>query len=184
MAQSSFTAKYYGLTVHPFGDPTAHLQPRKLDKNAVFVLNHGLFVGYERFVYKELVSVKFIQGFLQDCSKGFASVTHLGVRATLYQTDKHRFIFGIGPTLIARESWSRFGKQYISSNFFNEHEHPKFGPIQWRFITYGIDLEYDYCISEKNNISISLTPGFPLANIVSVGWKHWITPLTKDPILF
>lgn len=173
-AQSALTVKYFGMTIHPFGDKTAHLQPKKLDPNAVFVLNKGLFVGYERFVYQDLISIKVIQGVMTDCSDGLAEVSHLGVRATLLQTDKHRLCMGIGPTLIVRESWTRFGNAYTSSGFFNEANSERFGALQWRFVPYGFEFEYDYCISKKNNLSVSLTPGIPLANIVSIGWKHWI----------
>jgi len=177
-AQSAFTVKYFGLTIHPFGDETAHLQPKKLDKNAVFVTNKGLFVGYERFVYQDLVSIKVIQGFMTDCSNGLAEVTHLGVRGTLIQSDKHRLCFGIGPTFIVRESWTRFGNLYEPSGFFNVSQTERFGAVQWKFVPYAFEFEYDYCITAKDNISVSVTPGIPLANILSIGWKHWIT--TKD----
>jgi len=178
--QSAFTVKYFGLTIHPFGDKTAHLQPKKLDPNAVFVLNKGLFVGYEKFLYEDLISVKFIQGVMTDCSDGLAEVSHLGIRATLLQSDKHRFCFGIGPTLIVRESWTRFGKDYTSSGFFNETYSNRLGALQWKFVPYAFELEYDYCITPKVNLSVSLTPGIPLANIISIGWKHWIKVKTFD----
>ncbi|MBO6516108.1 MAG: hypothetical protein JJ975_06130 [Bacteroidia bacterium] len=180
--QSSFTVKYYAMTIHPFGDATAHLQPRKLDPNAVFVLNSGLFVGYEKFVYQDLVSVKFIQGALSDCSKGLALVSHLGVRGTLYQTPLHRLSVGLGPTYIVRESWKRFGNQYESSGFFNEANWDRWGLVQWKFIAYGVDVEYDYCIRKRDNLSISITPGLPLANIISIGWKHWIGKTYTRPL--
>ncbi|MFT7591153.1 MAG: hypothetical protein ACI9UJ_001074 [bacterium] len=172
--QSAFTVKYFGLTIHPFGDPTADLQPKKLDKNAVFVRNHGVFLGYERFVYQDLVSVKVIQGVMTDCSDGLAEVSHIGIRGTLLQSDKHRLCFGIGPTLIVRESWTRFGAAYTGSGFFNERQSKRLGTIQWKFVPYAFEFEYDYCFTPKDNLSVSLTPGIPLANILSIGWKHWL----------
>ena len=175
MAQTAFTVKYFGLTIHPFGDKTAHLQPNKLDPNAVFVRNNGLFIGYEKFIHQDLVSLKGIQGVMTDCSNGLAVVSHLGIRGTLFQNDKHRLCMGIGPTFIVRESWTRFGAAYTSSGFFNERQSERFGDLQWKFIPYGFEFEYDYCFTEKDNLSISLTPGVPLANIISIGWKHWVT---------
>lgn len=180
--QSAFTMKYFGLTIHPFGDKTAHLQPKKLDPNAVFVLNNGLFVGYEKFVYQDLASVKIIQGVMTDCSNGLASVSHLGIRATLIQSDKHRLCFGIGPTFIVRESWTRFGADYTSSGFFNEAYSNRLGAIQWKFVPYAFEFEYDYCVTPKDNISLSLTPGIPLANIISIGWKHWLVIKEFDDV--
>ncbi len=173
--QSTFTLKYFGMTVHPFGDRMAALQPYKLDKNARFVLNFGGFAGYERFVYKDFVSAKVIQGFFTDCSAGWATVTHLGVRMLLLRNEKHRLYFGIGPTLIMRNSWTRFGERYKSSGYFNEDDTRMLGDIQWKFIPYGCEIEYDYRFTKRDYLSVSFTPGIPLACTFAIGWKHWIT---------
>ena len=162
--------------MHPFGDRTAHLQPRRLDPKARFVINHGVFVGIEKFIHEDLYSVKGIQGVMKDCSDGWTSVTHLGLRAALYKSEKHRIYFGIGPTMIVRESWTRFGDAYEGSGFFNETDHPRFGALQHKFIPYAFEFEYDYAFNAKNQISLSMTPGIPLATIISVGWKHWWHP--------
>ena len=172
-AQETLTIKYFGLTIHPMGDKTAALQPNKLDKNAHFVINTGLFVGYEKFLYKDLISVKFIQAALTDCSNGFAIVTHFGVRAHLLKKGKHSVYFGIGPTLLIRDSWTRFGDAYNGSGYFNETYSQRLGALQWKFIAYAFEFEYDYSFNQTNQLSVSLTPGVPLATILSVGWKHW-----------
>jgi len=173
--QSAFTVKYFGLTVHPFGDKTADLQPYKLDKHARFVLNFGAFAGYERFVYKDFVSVKVIQGAFTDCSAGWASVTHLGVRLLLLRNEKHRLYFGVGPTFLVRNSWTRFGDRYTSSGYFNESDTRMLGDVQWKFIPYGCEFEYDYRFTERDYLSVSFTPGIPLACTFAIGWKHWLT---------
>jgi hypothetical protein len=172
-AQEAFTVKYFGLTIHPKGDAMAHLQPNRLDPDAKFVANVGVFLGYEKFFYKDLYSVKVIQGFLGDCSNGFATVSHLGLRANLMNTQKHRVYVGIGPTLILRESWYRFDG-YVSSSYFNDHTSRSLGQIQWKMVPYGFEFEYDYVFNPKNQLSISFTPGVPIAGLLSVGWKHWI----------
>lgn len=179
-AQSTFTLKYFGLTIHPAGDPTAHLQPYKLDDKARFVMNFGGFAGYEKFIYEDLVSVKVIQGLFTDCSAGFASVTHLGPRLNLLKLKKHKVYIGVGPTLIVRNSWTRFGESYTSSGYFNVAETQRFGDVQWKFIPYGLEFEYDYAITERDQFSVSFTPGVPLAMIFSFGWKHWITTKEYD----
>lgn len=178
--QETLTIKYFGLTIHPFGDASAHLQPNKLDKNARFVVNTGLFVGYEKFLYEDLFSLKVIQGITTDCSNGLASISHFGARVLLMKTKKHRVYFGIGPTLIVRESWTRFGDDYESSGFFNEYNSKRFGPLQWKFIPYGLEFEYDYYFSDKNQLSLSFTPGVP-ATTFSIGWKHWFNLKAFDP---
>ena len=172
--QDAITIKYFGLTVHPFGDKTAHLQPNKLDKNARFVANVGIFLGYEKFVYEDIISVKYIQGLLSDCSNGFASISHVGVRFGIVRREKFRFYVGIGPALLIRDSWNRFGEDYTSSGYFNETYSKRFGELQWKFAPVAIDLEYDYAFNDKNQISLSFTPGIPTALIFSIGWKHWL----------
>ena len=172
--QDAITVKHFGFTIHPFGDKTAKFQPNKLDKNARFVLNYGVFVGYEKFVYRDLISVKFIQGFVADCSNGFASISHLGVRGALMNTEKHRIYFGIGPALLVRDSWRRFGEEYQPSGYFNETYSKRFGDLQWKLAPVALEFEYDYAFNPKNQLSISFTPGYPLAFVFSFGWKHWL----------
>ena len=173
-AQKALTVKFFGLSYHPGGDPTAEVQPYKLDKNARFVMNYGAFVGYEKFIYEDLVSVKAIQGLMSDCSAGLASVSHIGIRARVFATKKHQLYVGIGPTFLVRDSWSRFGQKYSSSGYFNEDYSQALGDVQWKFVPYGFEFEYDYRCTEKDHFSISVTPAFPLAVVTSVGWKHWI----------
>ncbi|MDG1331227.1 MAG: hypothetical protein P8P74_02780 [Crocinitomicaceae bacterium] len=173
-AQDAITIKHFGMTIHPFGDKTANLQPNKLDKNARFVLNYGLFLGYEKFVYEDLVSIKFIQGFLADCSNGFAMISHIGVRGAIYKSEKHRVYVGLGPAFLVRDSWNRFGEEYDASGYFNETYSKTFGDLQWKAAPIAIDIEYDFAFNPKNQLSFSFTPGVPLAMILSVGWKHWL----------
>lgn len=172
-AQETLTVKYFGMTIHPFGDRTAELQPYKLDKNARFVVNKGLFVGFEKYFYEDLFSVKIIQGVLTDCSDGLAIVTHIGPRIALMKTEKHRVYFGIGPTLLVRDSWRRFGDAYEPSGYFNETHSKRLGDLQWKFIPYAFEIEYDYAFNNNNQISFSCTPAVPLAALFSLGWKHW-----------
>jgi hypothetical protein len=78
--QSSFSAKFVGLTIHPFGDESAALQPYKLDDRAVFVMNFGGVVSYEKYIWRDLVSYKVLQAVFADCSAGLASITNLAIQ--------------------------------------------------------------------------------------------------------
>lgn len=172
-APSSFTIKYFGMTIHPFGDKTADLQPYKLDRNAHFVMNFGFFAGYERFVYRDLLGIKIIQAVFTDCSGGLAGITHLGIRVRMFQGEKNSFYFGIGPALLYRDSWERFGNAYTPSGYFNSSILGS-RQVQHKLIPYACEVEWDHRINEKNALSVGFTPGMPLALTFSVGWKHWI----------
>lgn len=172
-AQDVVTLKYFGLTIHPFGDRTAALQPYKLDKKARFVMNFGGFAGYEHYVWRDLVSVKAIQGVFSDCSGGLAGISHIGVRGLLADNEKHRLMVGAGPAIMYRDSWARFGERYTPSGFFNNYHSRNLGDIQWKFFPLVMEFEYDYRVGEKTDLSVSFTPGLPMALTFSVGVKYW-----------
>jgi hypothetical protein len=174
-AQNNISLKYFGLTIHPFGDRTAYMQPYKLDKNARFVLNFGGFASYEHFVWEDILSVKGLQGVFTDCSGGMAGVTHIGVRTNV-DRGRHRVSFGLGPTFFYREDWNRI-EGYQDSGFLKHGNSRLFGPVQYRFFWYGMELEYDYRLGDRTDLSVGCTPGFPFVFTWSVGVKYW---LNKD----
>ena len=170
-SQVAITAKYFGMTIHPFGDSYANLQPYKLDKNAHFVLNFGAIVGIEKFLKNPRFSVKAIQAGFSDCSAGLAGFSHLGFRSLVFEKKKHFYYLGIGPVFFYRNSWARFGSAYGGSEFFNTYHSRTLGTLQYKFFPIGIDMEYDYEINERNRLSVTVVPGLPMALIFSIGWK-------------
>ncbi len=184
MGQSTLTVKYFGLTMHPFGDKSAALMPYKFDSKGRFVANFGGFIGYEKYVYEDFISAKIIQGIFTDCSGGLAGVTHIGLRGVLIDKKKQRLSFGVGPTFLYRDSWSRFGENYTSSGFFNEYHSNNLGDIQWKLFFIGFEFEYDYLLNQKNDLSLSFTPGVPMACIFSIGVKHWFSKDFKKTLQF
>jgi hypothetical protein len=175
MGQSTLTVKYFGLTVHPFGDNSAALMPYKLDNDAKYVLNAGGFIGYERYIYEDFLALKCIQGVFTDCSGGLAGVSHFGVRGVLIDTKSHRLSFGLGPALLYRDSWYRFGGRYQSAGFFNDYKSRNLGDIQWKLFFLAFEFEYDHSINHNNDLSLSFTPGIPMACVLSIGLKHWFS---------
>ena len=183
-AQTVITLKYFGLTVHPGGDKTAALQPYKLDQNARFVMNVGGFAGFEKFIYRDLLSLKVIQGVFSDCSAGLAMISHVGIRASLIRSERHAFYIGAGPAFFCRESWRRFGTDYESSGFFEDGKSSFLGPTQYKFFPIVAELEYDFKVNKKNHFSVSITPGIGLVNTLAIGWKHWLTLRDYPPRLY
>jgi hypothetical protein len=171
-AQHAFTLRYLGLTVHPFGDNQANLQPYKLDKRAYLVANFGGVSGYEKYVWEDLLSIKIVQGLFSDCSGGWAAVSHLGFRGILIDKPKHRLLFGMGPTLFYREDWNRF-PGYEDTKVFRRLNNKWIGAMQYKLFLYGCEFEYDYRITDKLDLNLGFTPGAPLALIFSAGIKYW-----------
>src|ERR1043166_1770231 len=128
-AQSCFTLRYFGMTVHPFGDRQAQLEPHKLDPHGHFIMNVGGFAGYEKFVWEDLLSVKVMQGVFTDCSGGIAGFSHVGLRVFFLEGKRSRVWFGAGPTLYYRQDWNRF-PDYVDSGFFHRMQTRHFGTVQ------------------------------------------------------
>ena len=57
-ARDNIGIKFFGLSIHPFGDENAFLMPRKLDKNGYFVLNLGAMLSYEKFFWQDILDRK------------------------------------------------------------------------------------------------------------------------------
>jgi hypothetical protein len=161
------------MTIHPFGDRQSALQPHKLDANAHFVLNFGGFVGYERFVWEDLLSIKLMQGIFTDCSGGLAGFTHLGFRAFAFEKKRFKVMFGMGPTLYYRDDWNRF-PGYIDTGFFHRISTHTLGPLQYYLFVYGMEFEFDYRLNKRIDLNGGFTPGAPLALTFSAGIKYWI----------
>ncbi len=178
-AQSNLSLKYFGLTIHPFGDNTARHQPYKLDKNAFFVANYGGFIEYEKYIVGSSFALKVGQGIFADCSNGWASATFFGFKGFMRPWGKHRLGFAIGPLFVVRESWSRFS-DYGTSKIFKERNHPSLGMIQYAFYPYGMVIDYDYQLSPKTDLSVGFTPGFPFVMTFSVGVKYWFSKEFKE----
>jgi len=179
--QNNFSIKYFGLTIHPFGDYSANIQPYKLDKTAHFVLNFGGYASYEHFQWLDMLSVRIKQGVFTDCSGGIMGVSHLGLSMNLLRGKKQKLNFGLGPTLIYRRSWSRF-TEYKDSGFWHNYSSEKVGSIQYKLILYGCEFEYDYSVSPKTDLSVGFTPGFPFAFTFSFGIKYWLNKNFKSNV--
>jgi hypothetical protein len=178
---SNISLKYLGLTIHPFGDRTAHLQPYKLDPRARFVLNFGGAMGYERFIFQDVLSVKVLEAVFADCSAGLASVSHVALRGNFLHRKRHRLSIGLGPALMIRQDWGRL-PGYQSSGLMNTGYIKPLGPVQWKVFWVGIEMEYDVSITDRLAFSASLTPGIPMAVTMGCGLKYWFETAYRQKI--
>lgn len=181
-AQSNVSIKYFGFTLHPFGDYSAEIQPYKLDKKAFTVLNFGGYASYEKYVYGDLLAVRVKQGVFTDCAAGLMGVSHVGVFIkVLEKNEKHKLNIGFGPAFIYRESWRKY-KLYTDTGFWRIYSTKDFGELQYKLILYATEFEYDYKISDKLDLSADLVPGFPFAFTWSFGLKYWFNRGNGKPI--
>lgn len=172
-SQNSLSVRYFGLTIHPFGDQTASVQPYKLDKHAIVVANFGGFLVFDHYLKKDYIAITLMQAAFTDCSGGPAGFTHIGIRARLLDKGKHRLVFGAGPMLYYRRDWNRFDPIYEDSGFFNKYHSSHIGDIQYKIFPVGFEFAYHYEISEHFDFNAGFTPGLPLACSFSAGITWW-----------
>ncbi len=156
-AQDNVGIKYFGINIHPKGASNAHLMPNKLDKNGYLVLNPGIEITYEKFLHKDIVSIKIIQALYYDCASRLGGFSHIGIRAKIFKKNKHSLYGGMGPTLIFRKNWFKLDG-YIHDDTFKGEKDDKW---QYLFLWYSGEFEYKYAINDKFDFSISIIPGYP-----------------------
>ncbi len=166
-AQSNVGVKYFGFSIHPKGDAQADLMPYKLDKKGKYILNFGTILSYQKFIYRDLISVKFAQGIYTDSGGLLSGHTHLGFRVVFLEKGKNNFSMGFGPTLIYRRNWN-IKEGYVSTGLFEES-----GKIQYKFVWYGGEFEYNRFINEHLDLSVNFLPGYPLVMSFGVGVRWW-----------
>lgn len=161
LSKNAFTIKYFGLSVHLKETPYPEIFPNKLDEKGYTTLNYGAIVGYDRFVVRHVHAVRLQQAVYADCSGSLAGFTHIGWRGLIFQKGKHSLNGGIGPTLVYRRDWNRL-EGYEDDGYFNRR-----GEWQYKFYWYAGELEYNYKLSDKTDLSLNLIPGIP--ELISFG---------------
>jgi hypothetical protein len=167
-------AKYFGLTYHPGGgaDGGEVPYPRSIDDRGYWVLQVGAEVDFDYYINK-FVQIRFANALFKDCIDVWSGHISLAPRVS-YTTDFGLSArFGIGPTLIWRESWwkSNEVEWYNGDGFYGKEETDD--AIQTAFLWYGGNIEVDYQITEKWGIAYSLIPGYPQVFSNSIGVRRY-----------
>ncbi|CAN5152088.1 hypothetical protein BH09BAC5_BH09BAC5_27910 [soil metagenome] len=177
-SQNAVSLRYFGLTIHPFGDQTAQLQPYKLDKHAIVVANFGAFLSIDHYIKQDYVAITLMQAAFTDCSGGFGGFSHVGIRVRLIDKGKHRLVAGGGPMIYYRQDWNRFAEYHDSGTFHHYHSRT-FGNLQYKIFWTGFEFAYHYEFSDHFDFNAGFTPGFPLACSFSAGLTWWPKRFTE-----
>ncbi len=163
---NAITVNWIGIVFHPLGGTYPDRYIRKLDPNAYFVIEHGVYSSFEHRLF-ERTYLKSAASLFIDCANLPAGFLHLGVHFNLLNKQKHIVSLGLGPTLLFREDWHQF-PEYVGDEFFKDR---LYGKWQYRFIIFG-DIEYNYRFSKNTFLNISLFPGGRYLYTLSFGLKH------------
>ncbi|WP_428768349.1 hypothetical protein V1L52_07330 [Treponema sp. HNW] len=149
-------AKFFGLSMHPRGAANAPLIPYKFDSRGIFVLHPGVTLNFDYFLWKDIVSVKAVQGLYADCAMQFAGFSHVGFRIRLFKIGRFSMNTGIGPTFLYRQSWYKLPGYKDKLTFYRGTKDEDW---QYRFILYGGEIENNIQVNDKFDVSISVIPG-------------------------
>ncbi len=167
--QDNIGIKFFGLSIHPKGEKAnAKLMPNKLDKNAYLVMNLGGELIYEKFIYKDFLSLKLVQALYADCAERLGGFSHIGLRAKIFKIDRHSLFGGIGPTFVYRRNWLELDG-YVNPHFFLGDANDKW---QYIFLWYGGEFEYKYTFSERLDFAVSFVPGYPHLMSLAIGVNY------------
>lgn len=163
--KNAFTVKFFGLSVHLKESPYPEMFPNRLDDKGYITFNYGAIVGYDRFVVRDVISIRVEQGLYADCAAELAGFTHIGWRGLIFRKNRHSLNGGVGPTLVYRRDWNNI-EDYVDDGYFERK-----GSWQYKFYWYAGELEYNYKLKEKIDLSVNLVPGIPELVSFGVGFR-------------
>jgi hypothetical protein len=168
----STNAKLIGLTYHPGGGNALEGKqyPRALDDEGYFVMQLGLEADLD-YKYKPWLHFRFTTALYKDCIDVWAGWFGLMPRLNHEFDFGLRVNFGIGPSIIWRESW--WNSDYVKYNgdvFFGRENTGD--DVQVAFLWYGGNLEMSYDINKDHGVVLSVIPGYPQVFTHSLGWRY------------
>ena len=131
--------------------------PRRFDSKGYLVLNIGGVLSYEKFIVKDILSVKIASALYADCAAQLGGFEHVGIRAKIFKTEKHSLYGGIGPTLVFRKNWLRL-KGYKNLNRFRGDIDD---PWQHLFLWYGGEVVCTDTLNRECGLGSSFGSGYP-----------------------
>jgi len=165
----SFGVKLFGLTIHPIGALNYPLFPLKLDSEGFVVFNPGVTLNAEYFVWRDIISIKAVQGLYGDCVMQFAGFPHIGFRIRFLKIKRFSMNVGIGPTFLYKRSWYRL-PGYNDS--LETYKGTKDEDWQYLFYWYAGEIETDIQVNDNFDVSITVIPGVPDIINISTGFPY------------
>lgn len=162
--------KFSGLAIHPKYNKNAAIYKGKVDRNGYLVINKGITLTADVFLYRAF-GIKLSQTLLfSDCAGKFASLSHVGINVGgpgyRIGNSKHAVSASIGPMFFLRRTW--YGVPgYVRDNYWLIESAD--GKWARKLAWIGGQLEYNYYFNEHQGISANLLPALPDVLHISAG---------------
>jgi len=169
-AQQNLSVKAFGVTADFWDKHDPSIYPNKLDQTGRYLFEPGIELSYEVFSsFHELFSFEFVQGGYYDAVGQLAGFSHIGVRRKFLQLYKHSMTIGFGPSF---HYWQN--RDNVEGYVRHESVGNQNG-IEYRLAWISGELEYNYFLGKKSDISLSINNIHPNALTLAVGYTYWIT---------
>lgn len=165
-AQNSVSFKANTLT-YQFTDTQPELANLKLTNDGKLAIEPGVIIAYEAYATSN-TALKLSQAVIFDKTGHLAGATSAMIKFRLLKSFKHSIYAALGPTLHFRKNWADMD-EYIDEPIYNstdEWQHK----ISWL----SAEIEYNYYLNRKMDLSISLNHIQAESIGLAVGVKYWI----------
>ena len=173
-SQSNFSFRISGLN-YCFTDYSINNQfQNTLNKNKKILLESGIIITYDNFITGDYFSLRLKQGLFLDKMNMKSGFTSIGLRRKIFSSFEHSLNIAVGPCINYRESWNKI------SDYDNEDNYKVSGNIEHKFLILNAELEYNYSISPKSDISFSINYNQPYTVGFSVGLRYWFNKKVRN----
>lgn len=156
--------KLMGISIHTDEHKNGHLYKNAVGKSKRVALHIGVAITTE-YMFNNWFSMKVDQVAFRDCAGKFAGMSMFNLRYTQQLGKFGNGSVGMGPFFYYRKSWIPI-EGYADDGYFKESANKKW---QTKFVWYGGELEHNYPINSKLDISTNILPGIPVVVALASG---------------
>ncbi len=170
IAQNNISLKLTNLS-YQLTETQPDLIKLKISENGQLALEPGLLFSYEGYA-SSTTALKLVQSIILDKAMHISGMTQLMIKFRLVKSFKHSFYFGFGPAYHYRKSWADM-EGYVDEPIYNEST-----DWQHRLNWLSGEIEYNYYLTKRSDLSISINHTQAESIGIAFGYKYW---LNKNP---
>lgn len=163
-AQWFVGVKLMGVSIHTDQHANGHLYKNTIGKSKRVAFHLGLALTTE-YMFNDWFSMKVDQVAFRDCAGNFSGMSMFNLRYTQDFGKGGNGSVGMGPFFYYRKSWIPIDG-YVDDGYFKESKNKAW---QTKFVWYGGELEYNYPINDRVDLSTNILPGIPVVVAVASG---------------
>ena len=164
--KSNISIKLIPFSYNPFNNPNYNLINHKITKDGLLTFEPGIQLGFEIFG-NDYTSFKMTQSVQYDAMSKFMGATQIMLRRRLLKKWKHSVYIGVGPVFYIRQSWFNI-PGYKEEQYFHTAN-----SLQYYLMWLSGELEYNFSISKKSDLTASLNHIAPRSFGFLIGYKYW-----------